>query len=46
MFERWLEHLDDVQQKVKEDEHAQAIQQLSDELEKARSFFHLAKWYI
>ena len=46
MFECWLEYLDDVKQKVNEDEHAQAIQQLSDELEKARSFFHLAKWYI
>jgi glucan phosphorylase len=46
MFERWLEYLDDVKQKVKEDEHAQAMQQLADELETARSFFHLAKWYI
>jgi hypothetical protein len=32
MFERWLEYLDDAKQKVKEDAHAQALQQLADEL--------------
>jgi hypothetical protein len=36
MFERWLEYLDDVKQKVKGDEHAQALQQLADELASVR----------
>jgi hypothetical protein len=38
MFERWLEHLDDVKQKVKEDAHAQAKQHLADELAVLNNF--------
>ena len=36
MFECWLEYLDDVNQKVKEEAHAQAKQQIADELAKEK----------